>query len=117
MINIWAGLAYDLDGVRRLNHDAMLERCHVSTCLHKLAFVGELGPWFCNLASFPSPNRGFQEETRCVLWIGWHIYCLKLFIYLQLSAGRADAVEWAKEGAMGHILYIAHSRDLKQSYA
>ena len=35
----------------------------------------------------------FEEETRCVQWIGWHTYCLNFAIYLQLSAGRGNAVE------------------------
>lgn len=64
MINTWARLAYDLDGVRRLNHDAMLERCHVSTCLHTLAFVADLGPWSCDLDSCPSSNGVLSKRRR-----------------------------------------------------
>ena len=56
MIIPGAGLGWPmiLDGVRRLNHDAMLERCHVSTCLHNLAFMAEMGPLcFAILLLFP----------------------------------------------------------------
>ena len=105
MINTWAGVADELDGVRRLNHDAMLERCHVSTCLHNLAFLVELGPWFRDLASSPSSNR-VRGDTRCVLRIGWHIYCLNFSIHLQLSAERENAVEWAKTLVRWAICYI-----------
>lgn len=110
MIISWTGLnwpAYELDGVRSLDHDAMLERCHVSTSLHKLAFMAELGPVLCDLASLPSSNRVAQEETRCVQWIGWHICNWKFFYICSFMRGWGYHVEWAKYGAMmGHMLHI-----------
>ena len=98
MIDTWAGLGYDLDGVRRLNHDAMLERCHVSSCLHNLAFVAEMGPQFCNPASFPSSNGVLQEDTRCVQRIGWHIYTLN-FYYI-CSFLRGGRMRWSGQNMM-----------------
>ena len=86
----------------------MLERCHVSTCLHKLAFMAELGPVFCDLASLPSSNRVIQEGTRNMQWIGWHICCLKVFFNLQPYAGmgipRGMGKIWCDNGS--YIIYI-----------
>ena len=88
----------------------MLERCHVSTRLHNVAFVDKQGLLSCDLASCPSSNRAFPPRGDEMLSEGWVAYLLLKEFYIFAAAAFLQGGRMLWNGhnlvVMGHILYI-----------